>query len=475
MGYSEFGLHTLSPHIILDFLQRTRKIMKNDTMTYVDEVLEELKMKNPYEPEFIQAATEILKSLEVVFEKHPEYQETKILERFVEPERVIMFRVPWVDDDGEVHINRGCRVQFNSALGPYKGGLRFHESVNLSVLKFLGLEQILKNSLTGMSIGGAKGGSDFNPKGKSDAEVMRFCQSFMIELKNYIGPDIDVPAGDIGVGLREVGYLFGQYNRISNRHNCVLTGSGVEYGGSLVRKEATGYGLVYIVEEALKSRGDSLEGKKIVVSGSGNVAIYTAEKAIQHGATVIAISDSKGYIYDEKGISIPFVKHIKEVERKCIYEYLNDHPSTTYEEGSKGIWNIKCDIALPCATQNELDEDSARKLIKNGVKYVAEGANKPTTPEATDLLIKSGVMFLPGKAANAGGVATSVLEMAQRSSNMHWSFEEVDSRLKRTMIDIYRNIDRTAKEYGVEGNYVIGANIAGFIKVAKAMMAQGIV
>lgn len=447
----------------------------DEAMTYVDDVLEELERKNPYEPEFIQTATEILRCLNVVFERHPEFQEAKILERFLEPERVVMFRVPWVDDNGEVQVNRGFRVQFNSALGPYKGGLRFHETVNLSVLKLLGLEQILKNSLTGMSIGGAKGGSDFNPKGRSDAEVMRFCQSFMTELKNYIGPDIDVPAGDIGVGLREVGYMFGQYNRISKRHNCVLTGSGIEYGGSLVRREATGYGLIYILEEALRARGEFLEGKKIIVSGSGNVAIYAAEKAIQLGATVIAMSDSKGYIYDENGISIPFVKHIKQEERKCIYEYLNDFPDAIYEEGSKGLWSIKCDIALPCATQNELDEDSARKVIDNGVKYVAEGANKPSTPGATKLFLKSGLMFLPGKAANAGGVTTSVLEMAQRSSNMHWSFDEVDLRLKRNMVNIYRNIDKMAKEYGFEGNYVVGANIAGFLKVAKAMMAQGVV
>jgi len=444
-------------------------------MTYVDDVLEELERKNPYEPEFIQTATEILRCLNVLFERHPEFKEAKILERFLEPERVVMFRVPWVDDNGEVQVNRGFRVQFNSALGPYKGGLRFHESVNLSILKLLGLEQILKNSLTGMSIGGAKGGSDFNPKGRSDAEVMRFCQSFMTELKNYIGPDVDIPAGDIGVGLREVGYMFGQYNRIANRHNCVLTGSGIEYGGSLVRKEATGYGLIYILEEALRARGEVLEGKKIIVSGSGNVAIYAAEKAIHLGATVIAMSDSKGYIYNENGISVPFVKHIKEEERKCIHEYLNDFPDTIYEEGSYGLWNIKCDIALPCATQNELDGDSARKLINNGVKYVAEGANKPSTPEATKLFLKSGLMFLPGKAANAGGVTTSVLEMAQRSSNMHWSFDEVDLRLKRTMVNIYRNIDKMAKEYGFEGNYVVGANIAGFLKVAKAMMAQGVV
>ncbi|MFU2192214.1 MAG: NADP-specific glutamate dehydrogenase [Methanobacterium sp.] len=444
-------------------------------MTYVDDVLEELERKNPYEPEFIQTATEILRCLDVVFERHPEFQEAKILERFLEPERVVMFRVPWVDDNGEVQVNRGFRVQFNSALGPYKGGLRFHESVNLSILKLLGLEQILKNSLTSMSIGGAKGGSDFNPKGKSDAEVMRFCQSFMTELRNYIGPDIDVPAGDIGVGSREVGYLFGHYNRITKRHTCVLTGSGIEYGGSHVRKEATGYGLIYILEEALRARGEVLEGKKIIVSGSGNVAIYAAEKAIQLGAKVIAMSDSRGYIHDENGISIPFVKIIKEEERKPVKEYLRDFPDTVYTEGSTGIWNIKCDIALPCATQNELDEDSARKLINNGVKYVAEGANKPSTPEATELFLKSGLIFLPGKAANAGGVTTSVLEMAQRSSNMHWSFDEVDLRLKRNMVEIYRNIDEIAKEYGCEGNYVVGANIAGFLKVAKAMMAQGIV
>ena len=444
-------------------------------MAYIDDVLEELERKNPYEPEFIQTATEILRCLDVVFERHPEFQEAKILERFLEPERVVMFRVPWVDDNGEVQVNRGFRVQFNSALGPYKGGLRFHESVNLSVLKLLGLEQILKNSLTGMSIGGAKGGSDFNPKGRSDAEVMRFCQSFMTELRNYIGPDIDIPAGDIGVGLREVGYLFGQYNRITKRHTCVLTGSGIEYGGSLVRQEATGYGLVYILEEALRARGEFLEGKKVIVSGSGNVAIYAAEKAIQLGAKVIAMSDSRGYIYDENGISIPFVKIIKEEERKPVKEYLRDFPDTVYTEGSTGIWNINCDIALPCATQNELDEDSARKLINNGVKYVAEGANKPSTPEATELFLKSGLIFLPGKAANAGGVTTSVLEMAQRSSNMHWSFDEVDLRLKRNMVEIYRNIDEMAKEYGCEGNYVVGANIAGFLKVAKAMMAQGIV
>lgn len=444
-------------------------------MTYIAEVLENLKVKNPNEPEFTQTATEILNCLDVVFERHPEFQKAKILERFVEPERMVMFRVPWVDDNGEVQVNRGYRVQFNSALGPYKGGLRFHESVNLSVIKFLAMEQILKNSLTGMQIGGAKGGCDFNPKGKSDAEVMRFCQSFMAELKNYIGPDIDIPGGDIGVGLREVGFLFGQYNRMVNRHNCVLTGSGVEYGGSLVRKEATGYGLIYIVEEALKARGEKLEGKKIIISGSGNVAIYTAEKAIQLGATVIAMSDSQGYIYDENGISVPFVKQIKEVERKRIHEYLKYHPDTIYNEGCRGIENIKCDIALPCATQNELDANSARKLVENGVKYVAEGANKPATPEATDVLIRSGVVFLPGKAANAGGVATSVFEMAQRSSNIRWSFEEVDDRLKRTMVNIYRNIDKVATEYGFEGNYVMGANIAGFLKVAKAMMAQGVV
>lgn len=447
-------------------------------MSYVRDVLEDLRKKNKNEPEFIQAATEILESLEPVFEKHPEYQKAGILERFVEPERVIIFRVPWVDDEGKVNVNRAFRVQFNSAIGPYKGGLRFDKSVNLSVIKFLGFEQILKNSLTGMALGGGKGGSDFDPKGKSDSEVMRFCQSLMNELYNYIGPDTDVPAGDIGVGAREVGYLFGQYNRIANEHHCVLTGSGVEYGGSLVRTEATGYGLVYITEEAMKQRGESFEGKRVVISGSGNVAIYAAEKAIMLGAIVVAMSDSSGYIYDENGIQVPFVKEIKEIKRGRISEYLDyfqkDELTAEFVEESSNIWNIKCDIALPCATQNELDEDAAKTLIKNGTRYVAEGANMPSTLEATNVFLNTEVVYLPGKAANAGGVATSALEMAQRSSRLRWTFEEVDDKLKSIMVNIYKNIDEAAKEYGFENNYVMGSNIAGFIKVANAMMAQGI-
>ncbi|RBQ22725.1 NAD(+)-dependent glutamate dehydrogenase [Candidatus Methanobinarius endosymbioticus] len=448
-------------------------------MSYVTDVLEDLKKKNADQPEFIQAATEILESLKPVFEKHPEYQKTGLLERYVEPERIVIFRVPWTDDEGNIRVNRGYRVQFNSAIGPYKGGLRFHKSVNLSIIKFLGFEQILKNSLTGMNIGGGKGGSDFDPKGKSDAEVMRFCQSFMTELYNYIGPDTDVPAGDIGVGSREVGFLFGQYNRIAHEHHCVLTGSGLEYGGSLVRTEATGYGLVYITEEALKQRGDNFEGKKVVVSGSGNVAIYAAEKAIMLGATVIAMSDSSGYIYDENGIQVPFVKEIKEIKRGRIFEYLDyfskEDLTAKFVEGSAHIWDLPCDIALPCATQNEIDKDSAEKLVDHGVKYVTEGANMPCTLEATQIIQKNGLVYLPGKAANAGGVATSALEMAQRSSRLCWSFEEVDSRLKNIMVNIYNSIDAAAKEYGYENDYVIGSNIAGFIKVANAMMAQGIV
>ncbi|BBL61389.1 MAG: NADP-specific glutamate dehydrogenase [Methanobrevibacter arboriphilus] len=448
-------------------------------MSYVSDVLEDLKKKSENQPEFIQAATEILESIEPVFEKHPEYQKAGLLERYVEPERIVIFRVPWIDDEGKVRVNKGYRIQFNSAIGPYKGGLRFHESVNLSIIKFLGFEQILKNSLTGMNIGGGKGGSDFNPKGKSDNEIMRFCQSFMTELYNYIGPDTDVPAGDIGVGSREVGFLFGQYNRISNEHHCVLTGSGLEYGGSLVRTEATGYGLVYITEEALKQRNDSFQGKTVVVSGSGNVAIYAAEKAIMLGAKVIAMSDSSGYIYDENGIQIPFIKEIKEINYGRISEYLDyfddENLTAKFVEGSNNIWDLKCDIAFPCATQNELDGDSARKLVSNNVKYLSEGANMPCTLEATEILQKAGVVYLPGKAANAGGVATSALEMAQRSSKLCWSFEEVDSRLKAIMVNIYHCIDQAAKEYGFEENYVIGSNIAGFIKVANAMMAQGVV
>ena len=444
-------------------------------MTYVERVLKDLKERNPGEPEFHQAATEILTTLAPVVEKHPEYEKAGLLERFVEPERVVMFRVPWVDDNGKVHVNKGYRVQFNSAIGPYKGGLRFHPSVNLSIIKFLGLEQILKNSLTGLPIGGGKGGSDFDPKGKSDREIMAFCQSFMTELCKHIGPDTDVPAGDIGVGGREIGFLFGQYKRIRNEHVGVLTGRGLSYGGSLVRTEATGYGLIYITEEALKARGDSFEGKTVVISGSGNVAIYACQKAQSLGAKVVAMYDSNGYIYDPNGIQLDVVKDIKEVKRGRIKEYAERVPGSVYTEGCKGIWTIPCDIALPCATQNEIDEQSAKTLVANGCKYVGEGANMPSTLEAIDVFQKSGVVFLPAKAANAGGVATSALEMAQSSGRMFWTFEEVDAKLKNIMVNIYHNIDDAAKEYGYEGNYVMGANIAGFKKVADAMMAQGIV
>ena len=444
-------------------------------MSYVEQVLADLKKNNPNEPEFHQAATEILTTLAPVVEAHPEYEKAGLLERFVEPERVIMFRVPWVDDSGKVRVNKGYRVQFNSAIGPYKGGLRFHPSVNLSIIKFLGLEQILKNSLTGLPIGGGKGGSDFDPKGKSDREVMAFCQSFMTELYRHIGPDTDVPAGDIGVGGREIGFLFGQYKRIRDEHVGVLTGRGLSYGGSLVRTEATGYGLVYITEEALKVRGDSFKGKTVVISGSGNVAIYACQKAQELGAKVVALYDSNGYVYDKDGIKLDIVKDIKEVKRGRIKEYAERVSGAKYFEGCKGIWTIPCDIALPCATQNEIDKESAEILVKNGVKYVAEGANMPSTLEAIDVFLKSGVVFLPAKAANAGGVATSALEMAQSSGRMFWSFEEVDAKLKGIMVNIYHNIDNAAKKYGYEGNYVMGANIAGFIKVADAMMAHGVV
>ncbi len=441
---------------------------------YVKKVLEDLKKQNPNEPEFHQAATEILESLSLVFDKHPEYEKAGLLERFVEPERVIMFRVPWVDDKGVTHVNKGYRVQFNSAIGPYKGGLRFHPSVNLSIIKFLGFEQILKNSLTSLPIGGGKGGSNFDPKGKSDNEIMRFCQSFMTELYRHIGQDTDVPAGDIGVGAREIGFLFGQYKRIRNEHVGVLTGRGLTYGGSLVRKEATGYGLVYITEEALKAVKDSLKGKTVAISGSGNVAIYACEKAQQLGAKVVTMSDSNGYIYDKDGIDLNLVKEIKEVRRGRISEYAKEKSSAVYTEGCSGVWTVKCDVALPCATQNELNSDSANALIKNGVKIVAEGANMPTTLEATEILQKAKVIFLPGKAANAGGVATSALEMAQSSGRLFWSFEEVDSKLKGIMSNIYNNIAQAAKKYDLEGNFVAGANIAGFEKVAEAMMAQGV-
>ena len=443
-------------------------------MDYVTRVLEDLKRKNPHEAEFHQAATEILLSLKPVIEKHKEYEEASLLERFVEPERIIMFRVPWVDRDGKVQLNKGYRVQFNSAIGPYKGGLRFHPSVKLSILKFLGFEQILKNSLTGLPIGGGKGGSDFDPKGKTDQEIMNFCQSFMTELYRHIGASIDVPAGDIGVGGREIGYLFGQYKRLTSLHEAVLTGRGLTYGGSLIRKEATGYGLVYILEEAMKERGETLKDKTVVISGSGNVAIYALEKCKELGAKVVAMYDSNGYIYDKDGIDLDVIKDIKEVRRGRIKEYLNYHKDAVYSEVIKDIWKIKCDIALPCATQNEIDEDSALELVSNGCRYVAEGANMPSTLEAIEVYKRNKVVFLPAKAANAGGVATSALEMAQSSQRLFWTREEVDKKLKDIMVNIYHNIDEASKRYGYEGDYLMGANIAGFEKVAEAMMAQGV-
>lgn len=443
---------------------------------YVKTVLAKLKASNPNQPEFIQAATEILDSLDIVFEKNPGYEKAGLLERFVEPERVIMFRVPWVDDSGKVQVNKGYRIQFNSAIGPYKGGLRFHPSVNLSILKFLAFEQILKNSLTGLPIGGGKGGSDFDPKGKSDGEVMRFCQSFMTELSKYIGGDTDVPAGDIGVGGREIGYMFGQYKKLRNEHVAVLTGRGIPYGGSLVRTEATGYGLVYLVDEMLRTKKlTSFEGKTVVISGSGNVAIYATQKVQELGGYVVALSDSAGYIVDEAGIKLDIVKEIKEVKRGRIKEYLDYVPTAKYIEGCSGIWSVPCDVALPCATQNELDEDAAKLLVANGCYAVGEGANMPSTLKATEIFIESGVLFAPGKAANAGGVATSALEMAQSSQRLFWTFEEVDAKLKTIMENIFHTIDDTSKEYGAENNFVLGANIAGFAKVATTMMAHGIV
>ncbi len=441
---------------------------------YVQKVLDDLIERNPGQPEFHQAATEILSSISLVFDKHPEYEKLGLLEMLVEPERVIMFRVPWVDDAGNVHVNKGYRVQFNSAIGPYKGGLRFHPSVNLSIIKFLGFEQIFKNSLTGLPIGGGKGGSDFDPKGKSDAEVMRFCQAFMSELYRHIGADTDVPAGDIGVGGREIGYLFGYYKKLVNEHVGVLTGRGLTYGGSLVRTEATGYGLIYLMEEMLKEKNLSFDGKKVVISGSGNVAIYAHEKANKLGATVLAMSDSSGYIYDENGIVLETIKLIKERNRGRISEYVKYHPTAKFVAGCKGIWTIPCDIALPCATQNELDLASAETLVKNGVKAVGEGANMPCTIEAAEYFQNHGVQFAPAKAANAGGVACSALEMAQSSMRTFWSFEEVDEKLKHIMINIFHNIKDAAERYGMSGNYIVGANIAGFEKVANAMSVQGI-
>ena len=444
-------------------------------MSYTEEVYERVVAQNPGEPEFHQAVKEVLDSLKVVIDKNEEeYRKLSILERLVEPERIISFKVPWIDDNGTVQVNKGYRVQFNSAIGPYKGGLRFHPSVNQGILKFLGFEQTFKNSLTGLPIGGGKGGSNFDPKGKSDREVMAFCQSFMTELCKYIGADTDVPAGDIGVGGREIGYLFGQYKRIRGLYEGVLTGKGLSFGGSLIRTEATGYGVVYMLNEIAKAHNDSVEGKTIVVTGSGNVAIYAVEKATQLGAKVVAMNDSNGYVYDPNGINLDVVKDIKEVKRGRIKEYADRVEGATYTEGL-GIWNIKCDIYLPCATQNELGLDGAKTLVANGCKYVVEGANMPTTLDATTYLQENGVLFMPGKAANAGGVATSALEMSQNSMRLSWTREEVDVKLHNIMIDIFHKADDAAKRYGMEDNYVVGANIAGFEKVVDAMKAQGIV
>ena len=444
-------------------------------MSYVDEVYEKVVAKNPGETEFHQAVKEVLDSLKLVIEANEEkYRKEAILERLVEPERIISFRVPWVDDKGQVQVNKGFRVQFNSAIGPYKGGLRLHPSVNQSILKFLGFEQVFKNSLTGLPIGGGKGGSDFDPKGKSDREVMAFCQSFMTELYKYIGADQDVPAGDIGVGAREIGYLYGQYKKITGQYEGVLTGKGLTYGGSLARTQATGYGLVYMVVEMLKHEGQELAGKTVVISGSGNVAIYATEKAQQYGAKVVALSDSNGYIYDKDGIKLDVVKEIKEVRRGRIKEYVEAVPTAVYTEG-KGIWTVPCDIALPCATQNELNLEDAKTLKADGCMLVAEGANMPSTREATDFYLENGILFMPGKAANAGGVATSALEMTQNSERLSWSFEEVDEKLHGIMVNIFAKAADAAERYGVPGNYVAGANIAGFEKVVDAMMAQGIV
>ena len=445
------------------------------TNSYLQTVFAQVQKRNANEPEFLQAVEEVLESLEPVVEAHPEYEAAGLIERLVEPERVISFRVPWVDDNGKTQVNRGFRVQFNSAIGPYKGGLRFHPSVYQGIIKFLGFEQIFKNSLTGLPIGGGKGGSDFDPKGKSDAEVMRFCQSFMTELSKHIGADTDVPAGDIGVGGREIGFMYGQYKRLRNEFTGVLTGKGLTYGGSLARTEATGYGLCYYTDAMLKANGKSFEGKTVVISGSGNVAIYATQKATELGGKVVALSDSNGYVYDKNGIDLDCVKQLKEVERKRIKEYVTTHPDAEYHEGCKGIWTIPCDIALPCATQNELDEESAKTLVKNGCFAVAEGANMPSTPEAVSVFLSEGVLFGPAKAANAGGVATSALEMSQNSMRYSWTFEEVDAKLKSIMEGIFEKCDEAAAEYGHKGNYVMGANIAGFKKVADAMMAHGIV
>ncbi len=443
-------------------------------MKILQRVMDQVIKRNPGEPEFHQAVKEVLESLETVAEKHPEWVEAGIFDRIVEPERQIIFRVPWVDDNGKVHVNRGFRIQFNSAIGPYKGGLRLHPSVNASILKFLGFEQIFKNSLTSLPIGGGKGGSDFDPKGKSDNEVMRFCQSFMTELSKHIGADTDVPAGDIGTGAREIGYMYGQYKRVRNEFTGVLTGKGLTWGGSLVRTEATGYGLCYFMDEALRAKGKSFKGAEVVISGSGNVAIYATEKVHELGGKVIALSDSNGYIYDPDGIKLDTVKQLKEIDRKRISEYVKIHTNAVYTEGCSGIWSIKCHIALPCATQNEVDEASAKLLVENGCYAVGEGANMPSTPEAVEVFLENKIIYGPAKAANAGGVATSALEMCQNSMRYSWTFEEVDAKLKDIMVNIYKNASNAAKEYGFEDNLVAGANIAGFLKVANAMYAHGV-
>jgi len=444
-------------------------------MSYVDEIIQQVKEKNPAQPEFHQAVHEVLESIRPIVDANEEaFRRDAVLERLVNPERQIIFRVPWLDDEGNAHVNTGYRVQFNSAIGPYKGGLRLHPSVNIGIIKFLGFEQIFKNSLTGLPIGGGKGGSDFDPKGKSDREIMRFCQSFMTELCKYIGADTDVPAGDIGTGAREIGYMFGQYKRIRGVFEGVLTGKGLTYGGSLARTEATGYGLLYLTDELLRTHGDTLKGKTVVVSGAGNVATYAIQKAQQLGAKVVTCSDSTGWVYDPDGIDVEALKDIKEVKRARLTEYKNYRPNSEYHEG-KGVWTVKCDVALPCATQNELDIEDAKTLVANGVMAVCEGANMPTTEEATKYFQDNKVYFVPGKAANAGGVATSALEMSQNSERLSWTFEEVDSKLKNIMQNLFHNIDEAAKKYGFEGNYVVGANLAGFEKVLNAMTAQGIV
>jgi len=449
-------------------MQRSQEVVNN--------VIEKLRVKSSNEPEFLQAAIEVLESLVPVLDKHPEYIDAGIVERIVEPERTIIFRVTWVDDSGKVRVNRGFRVQFNSAIGPYKGGLRFHPSVNLGIIKFLGFEQIFKNSLTGLPIGGGKGGCDFDPKGKSDGEVMRFCQNFMIELNRHIGQFIDTPAGDIGVGGREIGFMYGTFKRLQNQFAAgVLTGKGLTYGGSLARKEATGYGLLYFMEEMLKDKGISMEGKTVTISGSGNVAIYATQKAQEFGAKVVALSDSNGYIFDPDGIKLATVRKIKEVDRGRISDYCKQHPKAEYHDGWKGIWTVKADIALPCATENEIDGAAAQVLVNNGVIAIGEGANMPSTPEAQAIYIKNKILYGPAKAANAGGVATSALEMSQNSMRYSWTFEEVDAKLKQIMINIYQTAAKTAREYGVADNLIIGSNIAGFLKVADTMMAQGII